>query len=284
MAENSQASVTGETRKPIITIIAALNCEAKPWVDFYGLKKQCDSPFRYYAKDGVAIEVVISGIGSIAMAAAIGWIGASAAHPRAWLNLGIAGHATKPIGSICRVHSVVNATDLAKYHPPLVAKWKGESSAIASVNAPTNSYAEGAMIDMESYAFFKAATLFSPSELVQSIKVISDNQEQGFEELNAAKITALMLPHIEQVNNFSAELVALCPERKIEHPWQALLLTRSSHSQGLQLDELLSKACVLGLHAQVASLGLESQTPVKTSIDKLKALLAKSAPDLSEVS
>lgn len=267
---------------PLMTIVAALNCEAKPWVDYFGLKKQCDSPFWHYAKEGVNVEVVITGIGALAMATAVGWIGGLGSRPRAWLNLGVAGHATLSIGSICRVHSVINASDLAKYHPPLVAKWRGDTSAIATVNAPTNSYAEGAMIDMESYAFFKSAILFSASEVVQSIKVISDNQDQGFEDLNASKISALMLPHVKQVNSFISELVSLLPDRNVNHPWPELLHVRCSHSQGLQLDELLKKLSVLGLNEQVDSLALNSQTPINVSLEKLRALLAVSAPSIGE--
>ena len=283
MVDSLQVSEALVETKPLVTIISALNCEAKPWVDYFGLKKQCDAPFRLYSKEGIDVEIAISGIGSLAMATAVGWIGALTARPRIWLNLGVAGHATLPIGAICRVHSAINAADLSKYFPPLVAKWRGENSAIACVNAPSNSYVEDAMIDMESYAFFKAASLFSASEVVQAIKVVSDNQEQGFEELNAAKISALMLPHVEQVNKYISALKGISPVREIEHPWSILINPRCTHSQRLQLEDLFKKACVLGLHEQLEALGLDSQTSVKSSIERLKALLERSAPNLPEM-
>ncbi len=258
--------------------MCALNCEAKPWVDHFGLKKQCDKPFWRYSKEGADIEIVVSGIGSLAMATAVGWAGAFFERPRVWLNLGIAGHADMMIGKICRVHSVINANDLRKHYPPLTAKWPGDSSAIATVNAPTNSYPQGAMIDMESHAFFQAASTFSPAELVQSIKVISDNQEQSFEHLNAAKITALMTPHVAIVNEFMQTLIGLLPQREIEHSWANLLTARCTHSQRQQLNALLKKASVLDLQNEVGALGLKPSTPINVLLERLQGMLAKSAP------
>jgi len=57
-----------------MTIMVALNCEAKPLVDLYGLKKVNASPFARYAADHHDTEIVITGIGGIAMATAVGWV------------------------------------------------------------------------------------------------------------------------------------------------------------------------------------------------------------------
>jgi len=269
---------------PMVTIVSALNCEAKPWVDHFKLKKQTDKPFWHYASDSSNVEVLISGVGGLSMATAVGWVsgyhGARVCRPRAWLNLGIAGDEKLPVGSIRRVHAVINSDDLRKLHPPLTAKWRGQSSAIASVNAPTNSYVEGAMVDMESYAFFKAATQFSTAELVQSIKVISDNQEKSFEHLDASKITALMSPHVDAVNQFIAELEALSPAQAPRHPWAHLLQAPGSHSQRQQLNAALNKAFVLDLHAHVDALGFDLKTPIKLMLSKLQQILDSSAPSL----
>jgi len=260
--------------------VCALNCEAKPWVDFYGLKKRTDKPFWHYTKEAFNVEVVISGIGAVAMATAVGWMGASSATPGVWLNLGIAGHATMSIGTIHRVTCAVNANNLIKKYPPLTAKWKGENSAIASVNVPSNSYAEGAMIDMESYAFLESASNFSSCELVQAVKVISDNQEQGFDQLNAAKITELMLPHVDIVNEFIGALIDIVPDRAINQRFDSLLEMRGSHSQRQQLRVLLDRACVLKLDDKLESLSLSAQSQIKTAIGQIEEIIEKSAPNL----
>ncbi len=268
---------------PILTIIAALNCEAKPWIDFYGLKKTTDKPFSFYSKEGVNIEIVITGIGSLAMSTAVGWVAGSVDSTirRVWLNIGIAGHERRSIGEIVRVHAYIDGADLRHYYSPLIAKWVGDSDALMSVNAPTSDYPDGAMVDMEGVAFYLAASLFSSGELIESVKVISDNQQNSVEGLNASKITQLMQPHVSQLNQFTDNLLALGSSNHLEPIELELSDVRATHSQRQQLKRLLEKASALELHASVSKLSLSNDMKIDSILNQLRTLVDNAAPSLS---
>jgi nucleoside phosphorylase len=275
------------TDAPILTIIVALNCEAKPWVDYYRLKKVNDRPFIRYTKPGLAVDIVVSGIGAFAMSTAVGWIGGQGdSTPRVWMNLGVAGHLNRDIGEVVRVHSYIDSENLTRLYSPLTARWSGDCDALMSVNAPTDNYPDSAMVDMEGLAFYKAAMLFASSELIESIKVISDNQFHGLENLNAAKISQIMTNHVSEVNHFSDRLLALVsptPGPKIVLMLRELRLgeLRMTHSQRQQLNSLVAKASALGLHQSVRQLNLSDVPKIDIVLKKLRCLIDTSAPLIS---
>ena len=275
------------TTTPILTFMVALNCEAKPWVDFYKLKKTINRPFELYQRGGLNIEVVVTGIGAISMSTAVGWVaGLNNKAERLWLNLGIAGHAERAIGELVRVHSFIDANDLKYYYPPLTAASKFDSDALLSVNAPTSSYPENAMVDMEGLAFYRAASMFSNNELIASLKVISDNQEHSVEELNASKITRLMFEQLEPVNKLGERLISLAKARDASVNGQSeagsitleLANIRRSHSQQQQLNRLLAKATVLKLHDAISEDKFNHCKHIKDVIEQIETLLNQTAP------
>jgi hypothetical protein len=273
-------------KQALITIVCALNCEAKPWIEFYKLKKAYDRPFDLYINDDTQVQILISGIGALSTAAAIGWLGARAqlqgrSDNMVWLNLGIAGHAALELGTAVRVHAFVGEESLRKHYPPLTAKWSGETAAVLSVNAPTNTYPDDMMVEMEAFAFYKSANLFSSAELVQSVKVISDNEENDVSDLNASKITELMRTQLEQVNQFIVALLSLPLANKPAELILELTQLRATHSQRQQLESLLKKVSVLSLETQLANLNLESKTSIKDVLNELRELIKTSAPSLS---
>jgi len=278
-------------KQPMLTIMVALNCEAKPWVDLYRLKKVCDRPFLMYSKEGLNVEIVITGIGALAMSTAVGWAAgrrSSGETDRVWLNLGIAGHMDRPLGEAVRVHCFIDASDLRRHYSPLTASWGGDSDALISVNAPGDSYPDDAMVDMEGLAFYQATSMFTPSELIASIKVISDNSENNVEDLNASKITQLMRAHLESVNRLGDSLMVLSEERNrlidVRPIELALPRMRITHSQQQQLDRLLEQASVLELHDAVSEVEFSRMSRVDQVLSALESLLSISAPLIDHVS
>ena len=278
------SSMTKSAQKhPMLSIMVALNCEAKPWVDLYKLKKVINTPFELYAREGVEIEIVVTGIGASAMSTAIGWLaGINRQRSRAWLNLGIAGHAEKPLGELVRVHAFIDASDLKHYYPPLTAACKNQSEALLSVNAPTSTYPESAMVDMEGLAFYRSACMFSDSELIASLKVVSDNQENSFEGLNAAKITALMQPHTDAVDKLIKSLITLAKKPQLNDILLVLAHLRRSHSQQQQLERLLAKAAVLKLHDEISEDYFSEHKAIRDVLAELESKVNQTAPVLRE--
>ena len=271
------------SEQPILTLMVALNCEAKPWVDFYRLKKVSDKPFVRYSNTDVSVEIVITGIGALAMSTAVGWVaGRQRLAGRVWLNLGIAGHLNREVGEIVRAHAFIDSGDLSKHYSPLVAKWSGDSDALMSVNAPTGSYPDAAMVDMEGLAFYRSASIFSSAELIESIKVISDNPGNSVENLNASKITQLMQPHVALVNDLSNRLLGLIQPNQAKPIVLPLIDIRMTHSQKQQLDRLLGKATVLDLHQSVSELDLPNALNIGDVLSRLRTLVDAAAPSIPQ--
>ena len=233
----------------MLTFVVALHCEAKPIIDGYKLKKVADKPFDLYRvdQDGDQIELVITGIGALSVASAVGWVAGrdcSMSEQRVWLNVGTAGHANRDLGNIVLAHGVGDEVQQRSHYPPLVAKWQGKTDAILSVSAPTSNYPLGAAVDMEAYAFFNVAIRFSDSELVQSLKVISDNEQSSIEHLNAKKLTELVQQNINQIQLFAQSLNSIKPQ-KLNVNYALLSHLTGTHSQRLQAHELLARVSAL---------------------------------------
>jgi len=52
---------------------------------------------------------------------------------------------------------------------------------------------------MEAMAFFATACRSASSELVQSLKVVSDNQDQTAETVNAKQASELVAAHVDMI-------------------------------------------------------------------------------------
>lgn len=157
--------------------VCALHCEAKPVIDYYRLKKFHDEhSFDLYLGEKTAC--IVSGIGKIASAAATAWAAAkfSELAPLAWINLGIAGAASRPIGSILLVNQIIDPDSGRKYFPVIIGDSPLERAGCLSLNQPGHDYHETQLFDMEASGFFDSAVRFSSAELIRCIKIVSDNQ------------------------------------------------------------------------------------------------------------
>ena len=166
------------------------------------------------------------------------------------------------------------------HYPALIAKWSGETDAVLSVSVPSNDYPGGAAVDMEAYAFFNAALRFSDSELVQSLKVISDNRVSGIEHLNAAKLTELVSSGKQEIINFINALMLLVrADFTLDYDLQGLFELRGTHSQRQQVTQLLKKLQVMDA-LDVVSSGLTGCRDLAQVLQLLQSALAGVAPSL----
>ncbi|GIT25842.1 MAG: hypothetical protein CM1200mP41_18860 [Gammaproteobacteria bacterium] len=89
------------------------------------------------------------------------------------------------------------------------------NSTLITVDEPEEIYREGAAYDMEAAGFFPSATRCSSSELVQSIKVISDNPHQSIASVNARLIEELITKNLSKIEQFINRLSELSIEVKV---------------------------------------------------------------------
>jgi len=194
----------------MIHLLTALPCEAKPLIRHYRLRPlDSGSPLRLHAND--RLRLAITGIGRDNMAAAVGYLQASAT-PReypAWLNIGVAGHAHKPLGSPGLVHKVQDNRGSPCFYPPMLFETRLEGAELLTSDSPVTEYLGPHWYDMEGYAFFAQASRFSTLELIHAIKIVSDNRHNPSERVNAALVEELMaaqLPAIDELLQQLAEL------------------------------------------------------------------------------
>lgn len=193
----------------MINLLVALPVEARPIVDQLGLVSVAhNGPFRLYTGDD-RYRLLITGVGQVAMASACGWLACFAEHgDDVWLNVGIAGHSSLAVGELRLAHRIVDAALDRRWYPPqLVGEL--DTDDLTTVARPERNYPWPGMYDMEGAAFVCACTRFCTAELVQSIKVVSDNPQQPIEQLDAKKASALMAAKMAQIVDYAHALDGL---------------------------------------------------------------------------
>lgn len=223
--------------------VAALHCEAKPVIDYYRLRKSPPGQaFDVYRGDGMAC--IVSGTGKLASAAACAWIAAASADQPvlAWINLGTAGAAEHEIGSAFRLIKIVDEDSGKPYYPVTVATANLAGSECLTLGRPGIDYREDCLFDMEASGFMHAALYFSSAELVQAVKVVSDNRREQCGR-DRQRISGLIHRHIERIAGEADALAALArAQADLEAPaesWRQLLaLAHFSETQKSRLRVL----------------------------------------------
>jgi len=284
---------SGKMNPISINIVTALNCEAKPLIDYFRLKKVLGKPFDLYVGDTTfgedkpvtKINVIVSGIGQIKTAAACGWAASRFGTDRVmWLNVGVAGHRDCEVGKVARVCNVIDPTTSYSHYPALTAKWSGEDDVLMTSGVAMSDYPKGMLVDMEAAAFFQAACAFTNSELVQSLKIVSDNQEVSIERLNASIISDLIQARVNEIVDFMNNLVDLIPKQSLlPQPNDLIAHLHCTVSQRQQYFELVEKLQSL----QSFSSEIEQEIAQANSMSNLLSALAKKldaiTPSLAEM-
>ena len=248
----------------MIAFVTALASEARPLIEHYRMEP-LEGAFRLFGSEGY--RLVISGIGKVAAAAATSYLHARAgdAPYGVFLNVGIAGHRSRAPGEILRTHTVRDAATNAVYYPTLFGFKELESAAVTTVDTAEREFSADTLYDMEASAFYATALHFSTSELVQCLKIVSDNRETGTEGAGAGAggggggggglskehVSELVATHLPIIDQFAAHSGALAAEleplrrhpeslERFQNRW------RFTTSEKRQLCRLLTRCLALG--------------------------------------
>ncbi len=275
-----------------LNIITALNCEAKPIIDFYRLYKVRSRPFDYYTGHAkvesgqeFSINLLVCGLGVLNMSTACGWLAAQTDQVQTvWLNVGTAGHEEMNVGEILRVHRVVDIATGKSHYPAMTAKWSGLSSVLITYESACIDYPQDALVDMEGSAFFSSAGLFATTELVQSLKIVSDNETESVERLNASLISQLIAPHALSINEFVMNLIGLLPQDQNLSRYMSLIAhLHCTVSQRQQYSELLCKLESLHLLDELAKEDIKKINSMSDLLKVLNEKLHGVQPSLTEM-
>jgi len=265
----------------VTIIVCALACEAKPFIDFFKLKKNTRiHAFSVYQAGSVL--VLVSGLGQSHMSAAVNWLNGylNSATPQFWLNVGVAGHATTDIGNLFCMHKINHQQQ--SLYPTKWLKHKIALEQLTTFNDEATDYSQQGLYDMEGFAFYQAATRFNSQERVQCLKVVSDNKQHPVNK-DKQVISDLIFQCMEGVVRFiELHISALSKqhEKSLHDDCQQQLLKHIhfTHNQQLQLAKLLQAIQSHGI--DIAATELLAINSAKKVLIRLNTLLKSGAVDI----
>lgn len=229
----------------MLHIVTALPSEAKPLIQHYALNgRQPENGFRIYENE--EIRLIVSGIGKCAAAAACAYLQCMDVNTKhTWLNLGIAGHATLDVGEAVLAHKITDTATGNRWYPSMPFKRPCQSLELITRDQSKANYDANAVIDMEASGFYATAIRFNSSELVQILKVISDNQTNPAANVNATLAEELINAKLDIVDQIIQQLQQLDnnPNQKnsVEIQQQFMKRWRFTISQQHQLLKLIQR-------------------------------------------
>jgi hypothetical protein len=192
---------------PSLLVFVALPCEAKPLIQRWRLKKHPHNhPFAIYT--GKERAVVVTGIGKVAMAGAVGYtlsLFQGPQHPLL-LNFGIAGHRLHNLGSLYLADKIVDTDTGKKFYPQLPFSSTCKTAGVATLAKPQSGYDEDYLYDMEAAAFYEIACKFSSSELIHSLKIVSDNSQSPLANIREDSVECWIAQHLDTIDNLLVKL------------------------------------------------------------------------------
>jgi nucleoside phosphorylase len=191
-----------------INLVVALPAEAKPIASGFDLKRvPANGGFPVYRHQNTAL--VVSAPGKINSAVATAYLGTvgGCVKDAIWVNIGVAGHAERGVGEVLLAHSITDGGSGRCWHPAQCPGGHCPSDSLVTLDQPDLSYRRNAMVDMEAAGFYPAACRFSPVELVQTLKVISDNRSETARGLSAKRVQRLVEGSLDTLEALIARLV-----------------------------------------------------------------------------
>ena len=162
----------------MLNIVTATFVEAKPIIKYFNLKKKnFVSEFQMFENFQKSISLIVSGIGKVNAASAVTYqaLLCNKKKNNIWLNIGIAGGNNK-IGELRLINKVIDNSNKKSWYPHFCFESEIKKKVCVTFDEPKFIY-KNYFNDMELSGFFQTCLKFSCNELIHSIKIVSDNQE-----------------------------------------------------------------------------------------------------------
>ena len=192
----------------MIHFLVATNSEARPLIDIFKLKKEKNlKQILIYANQKMSLT--ITGIGKIN--AAIGvtetYYYYNQKNNNIWINIGLAGHKDFKVGSIYGINKIDDDETKKKFFP-FVNQFNLQNQECLTVGKQKKSYSSK-IYDMESSGFYQSACKYSSKELLQIVKIISDNKYGSIDFKNKETIYDLLINHRKLINDLCLFMLKL---------------------------------------------------------------------------
>ncbi len=185
----------------MIYIVVALSAEARPLTAHLKLERSEDlTPLVAYRRSDLAL--VVSGVGRDSAAVAVERLARAVPATRSavWLNFGVAGHRHLEIGTPVIARSVrdEDTGELFSLSPPRDLYF--DEADVRTVSHVETRFETDALYEMEAAAFCRGAAAFTRPELVQVLKIVSDNRRTGTVAVSAHQVQALVERNLAKVD------------------------------------------------------------------------------------
>ena len=262
----------------MIHFITALHCEARPIIERYGLKAAGNhGRVALYSSDNASLAV--SGVGLLQSAIATTALKdtSETAESDVWMNIGVCGHRSLPIGEAILANRVSSPLHRESLYPRLLAKSPFVQTGIETIPEPTSDYPENDAVEMEAYGFFQACLHFTTLERAQAIKIVSDNANQNAERtFNKDWISQMVANHLDKIESFAQELHGLVrdPESKSSTDKLKAALLSNHHYSVTEQHHLQSRLEKLAFLLTADELPDPSEFATKTKAGAAEAIEA----------
>jgi adenosylhomocysteine nucleosidase len=169
--------------------------------------------FRTYSNPDTGISLTVSGPGKINAAAATSYTHEylNALENDVWLNIGTAGHRSLDVGQIVLAHQIIDVASDTTWYPQIIFTTSCPSRTLKTLDKPSCEY-EDYLFDMEAAGFFATASRVATCELVQVLKVISDNQIRPAGKPDKAMVSELITSQLNTIDSIIDSLQQLSRE------------------------------------------------------------------------
>ena len=191
----------------MLHMLSALKHEARPIIEHYRLEHDGGArPFTSYRNN--EISLTITGVGK--QAAMEGTRFAAeyyhAGDRDAWLNIGIAGHRSLPIGTLVLANKITDSESQQVWYPRLPFPTSLDTLPLTTVNAPEVDYKDNDMIDMEAAGFYRSACRIGSLDLIHALKIISDNEAHPSARISKQSVLDFFDANLMEIDKLVTQL------------------------------------------------------------------------------
>jgi hypothetical protein len=226
-----------------MNFVIAFQAEARPMIDHLHLKKVEGTQFPHFQSD--EHNLVICGMGKARARQGAEYLLTHQEEKNLpWLNLGIAGHGNLNQGTAFLAGKIEDDESRETFFPPLIFPKYLPVSSIISCKEPSSKYRPEYGYDMEAHAFYKALAGHSLRELIQVVKIVSDNPCSPLEQVNPKMASKWIEQNLENVMRLVRDMEKCWKEIRtdpeVENLHQKLLsFHRFSVTRRHQLHDLI---------------------------------------------
>jgi adenosylhomocysteine nucleosidase len=235
-----------------MNFVVAFKGEAQPLIDFYQLAKVEDTPYPLFRNHQHSL--IISGLGrdrAVSATTALHQVTNKA--NLGWMNLGISGHGSLGFGEAFIAGKITDDSSIESFYPPQIFEHTFAVSCLQTCSRPCSNYQPDLGYDMEAHAFYRTACRFSIRELVQVIKIVSDNPDHDLNQVNPKQVPAMIETRLKEiddlVNQIDTASLAMQSDAEVSEIIQKIQSVHSfSVTHTHQLHDLLLQAQSLGVN------------------------------------